>query len=245
MTDSAYVDALGSRLDRMNASTVVTMLSFAVIVVLAAVALFATSPGDDDQATSTTAGVLPALSGFDRAPASADPIGRQAGAATVDDAAADGSTAPGGEPAASSGTTTAAAGDELGAEASDPDPGAVSPTSAVDESVYFANCSAAEAAGAAPILAGQPGYRAGLDRDGDGVACEVDSGPGATSTPPTAAPTSGPAPTTARPTTTRQATTAPAPTTNPPSTQPPTTAPTTFVLQPTTGLPPTAPSTPD
>lgn len=37
---------------------------------------------------------------------------------------------------------------------------------------YYPNCSAALAAGAAPIHAGDPGYRAGLDRDGDGVACE-------------------------------------------------------------------------
>lgn len=38
--------------------------------------------------------------------------------------------------------------------------------------VYYANCSAARAAGAAPIYRGQPGYRAKLDRDGDGIACE-------------------------------------------------------------------------
>lgn len=38
--------------------------------------------------------------------------------------------------------------------------------------VYYANCSAARAAGAAPLYIGEPGYRAGLDRDGDGVACE-------------------------------------------------------------------------
>ncbi|GAA1388916.1 hypothetical protein GCM10009613_26990 [Pseudonocardia kongjuensis] len=38
--------------------------------------------------------------------------------------------------------------------------------------VYYKNCSAARAAGAAPILRGQPGYRGPLDRDGDGVACE-------------------------------------------------------------------------
>jgi hypothetical protein len=37
---------------------------------------------------------------------------------------------------------------------------------------YFPNCSAARAAGAAPIARGEPGYRAPLDRDGDGVACE-------------------------------------------------------------------------
>ncbi len=38
--------------------------------------------------------------------------------------------------------------------------------------VYYKNCAAARAAGAAPIHAGEPGYARHLDRDGDGVACE-------------------------------------------------------------------------
>lgn len=38
--------------------------------------------------------------------------------------------------------------------------------------VYYRNCSAARAAGAAPIYFGEPGYRPALDRDRDGVACE-------------------------------------------------------------------------
>jgi hypothetical protein len=38
--------------------------------------------------------------------------------------------------------------------------------------VYYANCDAVRAAGAAPLYVGQPGYRPGLDRDHDGVACE-------------------------------------------------------------------------
>jgi hypothetical protein len=38
--------------------------------------------------------------------------------------------------------------------------------------VYFPNCDAARAAGAAPLYRGEPGYRPPLDRDGDGVACE-------------------------------------------------------------------------
>ncbi len=46
------------------------------------------------------------------------------------------------------------------------------PTKTKKKSVYYANCAAARAAGAAPLYAGEPGYRAGLDRDGDGVACE-------------------------------------------------------------------------
>ena len=38
--------------------------------------------------------------------------------------------------------------------------------------VYYKNCAAARAAGVAPLLRGSPGYRSGLDRDHDGVACE-------------------------------------------------------------------------
>ncbi|WP_156425224.1 thermonuclease family protein [Mycobacterium sp. GA-1285] len=38
--------------------------------------------------------------------------------------------------------------------------------------VYYSNCAAARRAGAAPLMAGEPGYRPALDRDSDGVACE-------------------------------------------------------------------------
>ncbi|MDR0944647.1 MAG: excalibur calcium-binding domain-containing protein [Bifidobacteriaceae bacterium] len=37
---------------------------------------------------------------------------------------------------------------------------------------YYKNCAAVRAAGKAPLLRGQPGYAAKLDRDGDGIACE-------------------------------------------------------------------------
>ena len=39
-------------------------------------------------------------------------------------------------------------------------------------SVYYKNCTAARAAGAAPIRRGQAGYARHLDRDNDGLACE-------------------------------------------------------------------------
>jgi hypothetical protein len=39
-------------------------------------------------------------------------------------------------------------------------------------SVYYQNCDAVRAAGADPIHAGDPGYAAHLDRDGDGTGCE-------------------------------------------------------------------------
>ncbi|MED5544468.1 MAG: excalibur calcium-binding domain-containing protein [Pseudomonadota bacterium] len=37
---------------------------------------------------------------------------------------------------------------------------------------YYPNCAAVRAAGRAPLRRGEAGYRRGLDRDGDGVACE-------------------------------------------------------------------------
>ena len=37
---------------------------------------------------------------------------------------------------------------------------------------YFRTCAEARAAGMTPLIRGQPGYRAELDRDGDGRACE-------------------------------------------------------------------------
>lgn len=37
---------------------------------------------------------------------------------------------------------------------------------------YYKSCAAVRAAGVAPLRRGEAGYRSGLDRDGDGVACE-------------------------------------------------------------------------
>jgi hypothetical protein len=45
-------------------------------------------------------------------------------------------------------------------------------TSASTVEVYFADCGAARSAGVAPLRRDAPGYRPGLDRDSDGVACE-------------------------------------------------------------------------
>jgi hypothetical protein len=57
-----------------------------------------------------------------------------------------------------------------------PAPAAVQPAPVVaapaPAAAYYANCAAAKAAGAAPLYAGSAGYRAALDRDHDGVACE-------------------------------------------------------------------------
>lgn len=43
----------------------------------------------------------------------------------------------------------------------------------LSSSVYYKNCKAAWTAGVAPLHRGDPGYRSGLDRDNDGVACEI------------------------------------------------------------------------
>lgn len=64
---------------------------------------------------------------------------------------------------------------------STPVPSAVAPPPATSPlgsngSAYYADCAAARAAGAAPIQRGEAGYRSGLDRDDDGIACEPYSG---------------------------------------------------------------------
>ncbi len=41
--------------------------------------------------------------------------------------------------------------------------------------VYYENCAAAEAAGAAPVYEGEAGYAGWLDRDSDGIGCEISS----------------------------------------------------------------------
>ncbi|MEO7634597.1 MAG: excalibur calcium-binding domain-containing protein [Sphingomicrobium sp.] len=43
---------------------------------------------------------------------------------------------------------------------------------AIEHSVYYSGCREVRAAGRAPLYAGEPGYREGLDGDSDGVACE-------------------------------------------------------------------------
>ncbi|WP_218137078.1 excalibur calcium-binding domain-containing protein [Asanoa ishikariensis] len=57
---------------------------------------------------------------------------------------------------------------------SDPEPTApAEPTTEPSPApVSYANCAAVRAAGKAPLRKGRPGYRAGLDADRDGVACE-------------------------------------------------------------------------
>lgn len=40
-----------------------------------------------------------------------------------------------------------------------------------EETVFYANCAAVKAAGAAPLHEGEPGYSYKLDRDKDGIAC--------------------------------------------------------------------------
>jgi len=64
--------------------------------------------------------------------------------------------------------TVAPTEDPVEAEA-EPEP---EPTEEGPDVVYYANCAAVRAAGAAPIHRGEPGYSRKLDRDGDGTACE-------------------------------------------------------------------------
>lgn len=58
------------------------------------------------------------------------------------------------------------------APAPDPAPVAPAPVAPAPAAAYYKNCDAVRAAGAAPLYAGSAGYRAALDRDSDGIACE-------------------------------------------------------------------------
>lgn len=49
---------------------------------------------------------------------------------------------------------------------------APAPAPPPDASVYYANCTAVRAAGAAPIYPGDPGFQSKFDRDKDGIGCE-------------------------------------------------------------------------
>lgn len=48
----------------------------------------------------------------------------------------------------------------------------VAPLVQAPAAVFYQNCTAVRAAGAAPIRVGQPGFQAKFDRDGDGIGCE-------------------------------------------------------------------------
>jgi len=66
----------------------------------------------------------------------------------------------------------------IAADAASPDAHACSPATRQPAAepggaVFYANCTAVAAAGAAPIHRGEPGYSTSLDGDGDGVACET------------------------------------------------------------------------
>ena len=47
----------------------------------------------------------------------------------------------------------------------------VATTTAAAREPFYENCDAVRAAGKAPLLRGQPGFRPELDRNDDGVAC--------------------------------------------------------------------------
>ena len=53
-----------------------------------------------------------------------------------------------------------------------PAPAPAAPVAPAPAAVYYANCTAARAVGAAPVYAGTPGYGKHLDRDGDGIGCD-------------------------------------------------------------------------
>ena len=91
--------------------------------------------------------------------------------AAADKAAADQAAAQLAAEQAAAQKAAEAAAAQAAQQAAKPAP-APAPAAPAPSAVYYANCAAAKAAGAAPLYRGQPGYRAGMDGDNDGVACE-------------------------------------------------------------------------
>ncbi|WP_240793599.1 MULTISPECIES: excalibur calcium-binding domain-containing protein [unclassified Arthrobacter] len=91
--------------------------------------------------------------------------------AAADKAAADQAAAQLAAEQAAAQKAAEAAAAQAAQQAAKPAP-APAPAAPAPSSVYYANCAAAKAAGAAPLYRGQPGYRTGMDGDNDGVACE-------------------------------------------------------------------------
>ncbi|HEU4668711.1 MAG TPA: excalibur calcium-binding domain-containing protein [Arthrobacter sp.] len=91
--------------------------------------------------------------------------------AAADKAAADQAAAQLAAEQAAAQKAAEAAAAQAAQQAAKPAP-APAPAAPAPSSVYFGSCADAKAAGAAPLYSGQAGYRAALDRDRDGVACE-------------------------------------------------------------------------
>jgi len=82
-------------------------------------------------------------------------------------------TGPASTGAASTGAASTGAASTGAASTAAATPAAQPPAAATPGNAYYPNCAAARAAGAAPLYRGQPGYRAQMDGDGDGIACET------------------------------------------------------------------------
>jgi hypothetical protein len=92
--------------------------------------------------------------------------------AAADKAAADKAVADQAAQAAAAQAAAEQAARDAAARQAVPAPAAPAVPAPAAPSAYFGSCADAKAAGAAPLYSGQPGYRAALDRDRDGVACE-------------------------------------------------------------------------
>ena len=92
--------------------------------------------------------------------------------AAADKAAADKAVADKAAADAAAAAAAKAAAEQAAAQQAVPQPPVQQVVPQAPAAAYYANCTDAKAAGAAPIYSGQPGYRAGLDRDNDGIACD-------------------------------------------------------------------------
>ena len=108
------------------------------------------------------------------ASAAAEAAASAAASASASAAAASAAASASASAAAASASAAAEAAASAAAEQPAQEQPAQEPQSEPEEQArtYYANCTEAKAAGAAPLYRGEPGYRDKLDRDHDGIACE-------------------------------------------------------------------------
>ncbi|MGI5121890.1 excalibur calcium-binding domain-containing protein [Marinactinospora thermotolerans] len=140
---------------------------FALLAALSVLALVASSPEAEEEraarepASASSPSPTPSASPSDPAPSRPAEDGAQPRPAPEEEER-DREPAPAEEPAEPVTVETTRAPEPPPARETEPEPAAV----------YYENCAAARAAGAAPVHAGEPGYAPHLDRDGDGVGCD-------------------------------------------------------------------------
>ncbi|MBL8932167.1 MAG: excalibur calcium-binding domain-containing protein [Kineosporiaceae bacterium] len=122
-------------------------------------------------AVTTTATAAPTTAPPPRDTSGPNPPPDPTGQSTTGSTSGSGSSG-GGEPTSPSSSPPGSSAAPSPSPSSSPSSSATTPAAAAPQpAVYYRNCTEVAAAGVEPLVRGEPGYRAGLDQNNDGIAC--------------------------------------------------------------------------